>query len=679
MQMKTINRELSWLSFNARVLQEAMDEKVPLIERFRFLGIYSNNLDEFFRVRVAGVRRMINIKQKKVYGYEGSAEDLYKEIRKVVLHQQGLFEACYGSLIQRLNDENIFMVDEQSISPSIKKEVSSYYKDTFKHMLFPIILDKKSVFPDLRDDAIYLAIKIQKKGGANRYALLQIPPGKARFHVVKEGNASFFILADDIIRLHLSNIFSILPSDKISAFTFKFTRDSELDLDDDISQSYSEKIERSLKKRKKGAPVRFVYDELMPDDLLNYLLNCLELKKSTNAIPGGRYHNFKDFLQFPDFNRKDLLFDPQPPHPHPVLEAAHHGLDKILDQDVFLHFPYQKFDYIIDVLREAAIDPYVTEIKINVYRLAPDSQIMRALIAAIYNRKQVVVIMELQARFDEENNLQWSNQLKEHGAKVIYGAPNLKVHSKLLYIKRQNKGNDLSIAYVGTGNFNERTSRIYTDFALLTADKRIVGEVGKVFRLLENNMERVSFRHLLVSPINYRRKIIQLIDREISLAKAKKPALIRIKLNNLTDRQMIEKLIEASSAGVQVEMIVRGICCLKTNLNKNPNLTVISIVDRYLEHARCMIFGNNGNPQFYIGSADLMERNLNYRIEVAAPIYDPRIQSEITEIFQYQWRGTVKSRWITSDMKNEYRRTDGPPFHAQRNIYARYAIEHSPA
>ena len=679
MQMKTINRELSWLSFNARVLQEAMDEKVPLIERFRFLGIYSNNLDEFFRVRVAGVRRMINIKQKKVYGYEGSAEDLYKEIRKVVLHQQGLFEACYGSLIQRLNDENIFMVDEQSISPSIKKEVSSYYKDTFKHMLFPIILDKKSVFPDLRDDAIYLAIKIQKKGGANRYALLQIPPGKARFHVVKEGNASFFILADDIIRLHLSNIFSILPSDKISAFTFKFTRDSELDLDDDISQSYSEKIERSLKKRKKGAPVRFVYDELMPDDLLNYLLNCLELKKSTNAIPGGRYHNFKDFLQFPDFNRKDLLFDPQPPHPHPVLEAAHHGLDKILDQDVFLHFPYQKFDYIIDVLREAAIDPYVTEIKINVYRLAPDSQIMRALIAAIYNRKQVVVIMELQARFDEENNLQWSNQLKEHGAKVIYGAPNLKVHSKLLYIKRQNKGNDLSIAYVGTGNFNERTSRIYTDFALLTADKRIVGEVGKVFRLLENNMERVSFRHLLVSPINYRRKIIQLIDREISLAKAKKPALIRIKLNNLTDRQMIEKLIEASSAGVQVEMIVRGICCLKTNLKKNPNLTVISIVDRYLEHARCMIFGNNGIPQFYIGSADLMERNLDYRIEVATPIYDPNIQAEITEIFQYQWRGTVKSRWITSDMKNEYRRTDGPPFHAQRNIYARYAIEHTPA
>lgn len=675
--MKTINRELSWLSFNARVLQEALDEKVPLIERFRFLGIYSNNLDEFFRVRVAGVRRMMDAKQKKVYGYDGTAEELYKEIRKVVLHQQELFESCYLELTQQLIKENIFFVDEQTITPPLTRALSSYYKEIFKHMLFPIILDKKATFPDLRDDAIYLAIKIHKKGLANRYAILQIPPGKARFHVINDGASSYFILADDIIRLHLSDIFSMLPYDKISAYTFKFTRDSELDLEDDVTQSYSEKIERSLKKRKKGTPVRFVYDEFMPEDLLTYLLSCLELKKSTNAIPGGRYHNFKDFLQFPDFNRKDLLFTPQPPHRHAFLESSQQLLERIKERDVFLHFPYQKFDYIIDLLREAAIDPLVTEIKINVYRLAPDSQIMRALIAAIYNRKQVVVIMELQARFDEANNLQWSNQLKEHGAKVIYGAPNLKVHSKLLYIKRQNKGADLSVAYVGTGNFNERTSRIYTDFALITAEKRVVTEVSKVFRLLENNMERVSFRHLMVSPINYRRKIIQLIDREIQLAKARKAAFIRIKLNNLTDRQMIEKLIEASMSGVRVEMIIRGICCLKTDLKRNPNLTVISIVDRYLEHARCMVFGNDGKPLFYIGSADLMERNLDYRIEVATPIFDPRIQAEITEIFEYQWRGTVKSRWITSDMKNEYRRTEGPPFHAQQNLYLKYSEKES--
>ncbi len=671
--MKTINRELSWLSFNARVLQEALDEKVPLIERLRFLGIYSNNLDEFFRVRVAGVRRMINLKQKKVFGYDGTAEELYKDIRKTVLNQQELFEACYTTLTQKLSEVGIHFVDENSITPELKGRASLYFKEAFKHLLFPVILDKKAPFPDLRDDAIYLAIKIQKKGLANRYALLQIPPGKARFHVITEGSESYFILADDIIRLHLQDIFSTLPADKISAYTFKFTRDAELDLDDDVSQSFSEKIEKSLKRRKKGDPVRFVFDESMPDDLLQYLLNCLHLKKTTNAIPGGRYHNFKDFLQFPDFNRKDLLFAPQPPHAHPKLDAGQ-LLARITEKDCFLHFPYQKFDYVIDLLREAAIDPLVTEIKINVYRLAPDSQIMRALIAAIYNRKQVVVVMELQARFDEEHNLQWANELKEHGAKVIYGAPNLKVHSKLLFIKRVSKGADLSIAYIGTGNFNERTSKIYTDFALLSAEKRIVAEVSKVFKLLENNMERVTFRHLLVSPINYRRKLIQLIDREITLAKDGKDAWIKIKLNNLTDRQMIEKIIDASTAGVRVEMIVRGICCLKTNLKKNPNLTVISIVDRYLEHARCMVFGNGGEPLYYIGSADLMERNLDHRIEVASPIFDPAIQEEISSIFDYQWRGTVKSRWISSDMSNEYRRTEGPPFHAQKNLYLKYAF-----
>lgn len=427
-----------------------------------------------------------------------------------------------------------------------------------------------------------------------------------------------------------------------------------------------------MKKRKKGIPVRFVYDETMPDDLLAYLLSCLELKKSTNAIPGGRYHNFKDFLKFPDFERSDLLFSPQPPHPHIYLESGVQLLERILEKDVLLHFPYQKFDYIIDLLREAAIEPFVTEIKINVYRLAPDSQIMRALIAAIYNQKQVVVVMELQARFDEENNLQWSNELKEQGAKVIYGAPHLKVHSKLLYIKRQKKGKDLSIAYIGTGNFNERTAKVYTDFALLTAEKRIVSEVSKVFKLLENNMERVSFRSLMVSPINYRRKITQLIDREISLAKANKKAWVKIKLNNLTDRLMIDKILEASLAGVQIEMIVRGICCLKTNLKKNPNITVISIVDRYLEHARCMMFGNDGDTLIYIGSGDLMERNLDHRIEVACPVYDPLLKAEIMEVFNFQWQGTVKSRWITADMKNEYRKTDGPPFHAQKNIYLKY-------
>ncbi|MEY4142190.1 MAG: polyphosphate kinase 1 [Bacteroidota bacterium] len=670
--MKTFNRELSWLNFNARVLQEALDARVPLIERFRFLGIYSNNLDEFFRVRVAEVRRLIALKKKRIYGYDGSPEDLYKELRKVVLHQQDLFESCYKNLIELLKEEKIFTLNEDRLDGHLSEMATHYFNEQFKHMLFPIILDRKAAFPELRDDAIYLAVKIQQKGNANRYALVQIPSGKNRFLVLNEGENAYFILADDLIRKHLGDIFSIVPYDKISAYTFKFTRDAELDIEDSLGESYSEKIERSLKKRKKGVPVRFVYDETMPEDLLKYLLDCLKLGKSANAIPGGRYHNFKDFLQFPDFNRKQLVYQPQPANPHPDLENNKQILNSLVKKDVFLHFPYQKFEYIIDVLREAAIDPLVTEIKINVYRLAPDSQVMRALIAAILNRKQVVVVMELQARFDEENNLKWSNQLEEYGAKVIFGVPNLKVHSKLLYIKRQSKEGDFSVAYVGTGNFNERSSKIYTDFALLTGNKRVVSEVAQVFKLLENNLERVSFRNLLVSPINYRKKLLALMDKEIAFVKTGKAGSIKIKLNNLTDPEMIQKIVVASEAGVKVDMIVRGICCLKTNHKKNPNLTVISIVDRYLEHARCFVFGNGGNPVYYIGSADLMERNLDARIEVATPIFDRKIQEEIDVILDYQWRGTVKSRWIDSDMKNEYRQPEGPPFHAQQNLYLRY-------
>jgi len=673
--MKSINRELSWLNFNARVLQEAMDPRVPLIERFRFLGIYSNNLDEFFRVRVAEVRRLISYNKKKIYGYDGTPEELYKEIRRVVLHQQDLFEACYANLIDLLGKEGIYTLNEDALVGELSERTASYFNDQFKHMLFPIMLDRKSAFPELRDDAIYLAVKIQNKGLSNRYALVQIPSGKNRFFVVNQNESSFFVLADDLIRKHLSDIFSNIPHDKISAYTFKFTRDAELDLEDSLGESYSEKIERSLKKRKKGVPVRFVYDETMPDDVLKYLLDCLKLGKTANAIPGGRYHNFKDFLQFPDFNKPHLVYSSQPANPHPDLENNKQILETLAKKDVFLHFPYQKFEYIVDVLREAAIDPLVTEIKINVYRLAPDSQIMRALIAAILNRKNVVVVMELQARFDEENNLKWSNQLEEYGAKVIFGVPNLKVHSKLLYIKRQKKEGDYSVAYVGTGNFNERSSKIYTDFALLTGNKRVVSEVAKVFRLLENNLERVSFRNLLVSPINYRRKLLSLMDKEIALVNAGKPGSIKLKLNNLTDPVMIDKIVEASEAGVKVDMIVRGICCLKTNHKRNKNLSVISIVDRYLEHARCFVFGNHGSPLYYIGSADLMERNLDARIEVATPIFDPKIQAEIDAILDYQWRGTVKSRWIDSDMKNEYRQQEGPAFHAQQNLYYRYQLK----
>jgi polyphosphate kinase len=672
--MNLINRELSWLSFNERVLQEALDPSVPLIERMRFLGIYSNNLDEFFRVRVANIRRMIAVHKKQVDGYLGTPTELYNEIRKTVMKQQDKFELAYQKIINELALQNIFTLDESSIDVKQKNELEDYFNKTLKHAIVPIILDKNSPFPRLRDSSIYLAVRMVSENKRKvKFALLQIPSEFPRFYRLKDENSQYVILIDDIIRLQLKNIFSIFSFDTIEAYTFKFTRDAELDLDDDIAVSFIEKIEKSLKQRKKGKPVRFVYDERMPKDLLDHLLKALNLKFGINTIPGGKYHNFKDFMSFPSFERADFIFTPQPPLVHPELENQKSLIRAILDKDVLLHFPYQRFDYVVDLLREAAIDPKVTAIKINVYRVARNSQVMNALMAAVYNGKSVTVVLELQARFDEENNLYWANLLKENGAKVIYGIQDLKVHSKLMQITRIHNRQEELITYVGTGNFNEKTSLIYGDLALLTAESAISREVKKVFRLLENNLDRGIFKQLMVSPFNSRRKIVALIDREIAHAKNGFPALIRVKLNNLTDRKMIDKLYEASEAGVKIEMIIRGICCLIPGLKgKSENIKVISIVDRYLEHARFMIFHNNNKPEYFISSADWMERNLDKRIEVACPILSKKIQKEIDVIFSYQWKGSVKSRVIRKDLKNIYRKAEGKPFHAQAELYNYY-------
>lgn len=672
--MKIVNRELSWLAFNERVLQEALDEKVPLIERMRFLGIYSNNMDEFYRVRVANIRRLLSFKKQKMSGFNGNAEELYKEIRRVVLKQQDKFEHAYQEILDGLADFGVLQLNEKTVSKKQEALLADYFHKELKHAIFPIMLNKKGAFPRLRDYAIYLAVKITLKGSATRFSLIQIPPQLSRFFIIKEDDKQYVIIQDDIIRLHLRDIFSIYSFTTIEAFTFKFTRDAELDLDDDISLSFFEKVEKGLKQRKKGAPVRFVFDEKMPKDLLDYLLKALELTRGINTIPGGRYHNFKDFISYPSFNLPALQYPVQIPCNHPELEETHSLLDHIVAEDVFLYFPYQKFDYIVDLLREAAIDPNVRSVKINIYRVAKNSQIMNALLAAVFNGKEVCVIMELQARFDEENNLYWSDRLRENGVKVIHGAPNLKVHSKMLQICRIVEKKEQLISYVGTGNFNEKSSKIYTDFALLTSKSGVANEIKKVFGLLENNLDRVLFRHLIVSPINTRKKIDKLIDTEIINAKLGNPAGIKIKLNNLTDASIIEKLYEASTAGVKIEMIIRGICCLKPGVKgQSENITVISIVDRYLEHGRLLIFENNGKPSYYILSADFMERNLDSRIEVGVPIHSKSIQESLLRIFDFQWKGSVKSRLITGDFKNQYRRTQLEPFHAQVETYRYYA------
>lgn len=614
----------------------------------------------------------MEFKNEKIQGFKGSAEELYVEIRKVVMKQQELFEAAYQQIKHEFEAHQVQIIDETALDLHELAQLDFFFHDKLKHAIFPILLDKKRALPKLRDYAIYLGVKITNKTRV-RYALIQIPTEYTRFFTLKQNEGQKVILMDDIIRLYLLEIFSVFKPTDVEAYTFKFTRDAELDLDDDLSLSFFEKIEKSLKQRKKGEPVRFVYDTKMPNDLLQFLLQQLDLKKGVNTIPGGRYHNFKDFMRFPDFGNPEFRFEAQQPVAHPLLQRSKSIIQTILKQDILLHFPYQQFDHVIDLLREASLDPKVKEVKINIYRVAKNSEVMNALLACIFNGKQVTVVFELQARFDEENNLWWSNRLKDFGANVIYGLQNLKVHSKLLQIKRINDGKAQYITYVGTGNFNEGTATIYTDLALLTANKDISAEVSRVFGLLENNLERHTFRYLMVSPFNTRRKLMTLIDREIKFAKAKKPAWIRIKINNLTDVKLIEKLYVASKAGVKIEMIIRGICCLKPGVKGlSENITAISIVDRYLEHARFVIFGNGGTPETYISSADWMERNLDQRIEVGAKILDPQIQAEIALIFDYQWRGSVKARSISANYKNLYSKRDLPPFHAQQQLFAHY-------
>jgi polyphosphate kinase len=641
----------------------------------RFLGIYSNNMDEFFRVRVANLKRLSVLKKQKVEGFNGDAEELYKEIRKVVMKQQLKFEDAFSLIQTEFEKDQIFMINEQDVNKDQLLILKNYYNEHLKHVVFPIILDKKNPLPKLRDYAIYLAVKIVENKNKTRFALIQIPGEYSRFFQLKGENRIDYILIDDIIRLQLKEIFSIFEPVEISAYTFKFTRDAELDLDDDLSLSFFEKIEKSLKQRRKGDPVRFVYDSKMPKDLLNFLLKSLDLTLGNNTIPGGRYHNFKDFMSFPDFGMAKYRFQAQPPQAHPAFSKGKSHIDVVLEKDVLLHFPYQKFDHVVDLLREAALDPRVKDIKINIYRVAKNSEVMNALLASVFNGKQVTVIFELQARFDEENNLWWSNRLKEFGANVIYGVPNLKVHSKLLQIRRVKDGKDQFITYVGTGNFNEKTATIYSDLAVLSSERELSLEVSKIFKLLENNLERNIFRNLLVSPFNTRRKLFALIDKEIALAKAKKPARIKIKINNLTDVKMIDKLYAAGKAGVKIELIVRGICCLKPGVKGlSENITAISLVDRYLEHARFFIFENNGDPVHIITSADWMERNLDQRIEVGMTVKDAAIKTELDRIFDFQWRGSVKARNISADLKNRYNERNLPPFHAQRELYLSYTL-----
>ena len=672
--MEFFNRELSWLSFNERVLQEALDKNVPIVERMRFLGIYSNNLDEFFRVRVATIKRLIELKNRKVEGFNGTPKQLLKEIKKVVIKQQQQFELAYQKNLNELKNKQIIQTTEKHLRSEDKVFVKQFFQDHVRPLIVPLMLSDKREFPQLKNNSIYLATKMTEfDKNKVRYALIEIPKSLNRFVVLPNTNESLkkVILLDDIIRYNLKDIFYVFQFDQIEAYAFKITRDAELDFDLDISKSFYQKMQKSVEQRKEGDPVRMVYDSAFPLDILTYLIEKLELTAGENIIPGGRYHNFKDFMGFPDLGQKDLVYKKLKPLDHPSISTPKKPIIKsIFEKDIFLTYPYQKFNHVVDLLQESAIDPKVISIHINLYRVASNSQVINALINAAQNGKKVVVIIELLARFDEENNITWSKYLEDNGVVVLFGVPNLKVHSKLILIKRKSGSAIKSIAHIGTGNFHEKTAKVYTDFSLLTANKSITNEVDKVFKIFKNNIDRSLFRELIVSPFNSRRKFMGLIDVEIKNAKQDENASILIKINNLVDAKLIKKLYEASNAGVKIKCIVRGMCALVAGVkNQSENIEVKSIVGLFLEHTRFFIFENTGDEKYYISSGDWMTRNLDKRIEVSTPIYDTDIQKDLKHIFNLQWKDNVKSRIIDENQKNKYYKNNQSVCDSQIEIY----------
>ncbi|MEO6883905.1 MAG: polyphosphate kinase 1 [Bacteroidia bacterium] len=671
-----INRELSWLSFNERVLQEAQDTSVPLIERLKFLGIYSNNLDEFFRVRVATLKRLLKFQKKAKELMGQNPQLLLDKIQKVVIGQQRKFENTYQRILKELNQHHVFIIDEKQLNMEQSGFVKKYFSDKVMPTLFPVMLNNTSNFSYLfKDKSSYLIIKLGKndKAKKNKYALLEIPTDTlSRFFVLpKEDDKIFIILLDDVIRFCLKDVFPNFEYDFIEAYNIKLTRDAEIDIDNDLSKTFIEKISKGLKDRKKGQPVRLVYDSQIPPDMLDFIMKKMILGKEDNPIQGGRYHNFKDFIFFPTIGIPGLNYKKIRPLKHPDLKNQTNIFRVVKQKDVLLTYPYQSYEHIIDFLREASIDPKVQHIKITLYRVAKNSTIVQALINAIKNGKQVTAVIELQARFDEEANIYWSNKMRDEGVNVIYGVPGLKVHSKMFLITRKENGKLIQYAHIGTGNFNGATARIYTDHSLLTSDKRITEEVAKVFDFYSDNLKIGKFKHLLVSPFFMRKQLTELINTEIRNAKKKKPAYIILKLNNLVDGDMIKKLYKASAQGVKIKLIVRGICSLVAGDKKmSSNIEAISVVDKFLEHSRVFIFCNNGNEKYFTSSADWMMRNLDYRSEVAVPIYDKKIQQQIRKMIDAFWEDNTKARVLGSKQNNEYRQTKSKiPVRAQEIIY----------
>jgi polyphosphate kinase len=688
-EYRYIDREKSWLAFNARVLQEAADENVPLLDRFRFLGIFSNNLDEFFRVRFAAIRRLSlsGVSAEKMFGGV-SAQQLVKDITEIVIQQQSESLRILNIIENKLQKENIFIINESEVS----KEQENFIKDFFIQKVSPalvtIILNDLAEFPLLKDTSGYLAVKLVMKTDEKakllglvkqksevRYAVIEIPKTINRFVVLPSNNdKQYIILLDDVIRHNLASIFNIFDYESVKAHMIKITRDAQLDIDSDMSKSMLEKIATSVKDRRIGEPVRFVYDQSIGKDTLKFFLTNMGIDASDSIIPGGRYHNRRDYMDFPNLGRYDLTYKSKVPLPVEGLSLDGSILNRIAQKDYLVNAPYQSFSYIIKFLREAALDPNVTAIKITLYRLAKNSQVISSLINAAKNGKKVTVQIELQARFDEASNISYAEQMQTEGIELIFGIKGLKVHSKICVIDRIEHGKLVRYGLISTGNFNEATGKVYTDVTLFTSHQQILRDITKIFEFFDVNYRVYRYKHLIVSPHYTRSRFYKLIDREITNALSGKKAYIKLKMNSLSDYPMIDKLYDASRAGVKIQLQVRGICSLIPGVKgMSENIEAISIVDNFLEHSRVYIFGNDGDPDVFISSADFMTRNIDGRVEVSCPIYDNDIKKELIDTFDIGWKGNVKARLHSEKLDNKYRvQGDNPIFRAQLETYDYY-------
>lgn len=652
------NRELSWLSFNERVLQEAKDQSVPLLQRMRFLGIFSNNQDEFLKVRVANLIRMASIKEFKKVKLTGGyiAEDLLELVNEKLAVLQQEFTNTYDEILLELQGHGIFVVNEYELNSEQKEFCRNYYSEIIAPRLVPILIKKSTKLPFFKDGNTYLAVQMIK-GKTSNIAIAEIPVSSAcpRFVVLpSQTGRKDIIFIDDIIRLCLDDIFFMFNYDSITAHAFKILRDAQLNIDDDVSKSYVEKIEKSIEFRQHGTPIRLIYDKDMPKDVLDIISAKFGFKTNQFVNGTGRYHLMKDLMNFP---RVDPTLESKNPKPINSSRVKHNSsiLESIREKDILLNYPYHTFHHFIQFLSEAAIDQKVESIFITLYRTAERSKVLNALINAAKNGKKVTVLIELMARFDEEQNMESVALLQKEGVKILLGIEGVKVHSKLVLVERRERSQTKGYVYVGTGNFNEKTAQIYSDFGLFTANPQVAEDARAVFDFLENTHRKFTCKQLVVSPYFMRSRFERDIAREIELAKKGKKAYIYAKFNSLTDEKMIKLLYKASRAGVKIKLIIRGACCLVPQLKGvSDNIEVISIVDKYLEHARMVIFGNGGDEKTYILSADWMTRNLDRRVEVGIPILDKSIQKTLKDVFKIQWSDNVKARVTDIDGVNSY-------------------------